>query len=109
MSKLAQLSKQLKPQQQQEEEGEIGAGASTSTGSPADARLELRYRLRGVVPNSRTVIMHCPRSSSVADGEEPVPNAEEWVWFLVEFHGRGVDKRVSLLSHDFCLDRSRLG
>jgi hypothetical protein len=90
MSKLAQLSSQLKPQQQEQEE----EGAGASDGSAVDP-LELRYRLCGVVPNSRTVVMHCPRSSSVADGEEPVPNAEDWEWFLVEFHGRGITKRVS--------------
>jgi hypothetical protein len=57
--------------------------------------LNLRYRLCGVVPNACTVATLCPRSSSLADGEEPVLHALEWVWQGVEFNAQGVTARVS--------------
>jgi hypothetical protein len=89
-SKLAKLSMQLKPQSQ-EDGGEID-GDGTPAGS--DDALQHRYRLCGVVPNSRAFAMRCPRASSMADGEEPMPDALDWVWFLIEFHGVEISTRV---------------
>jgi hypothetical protein len=85
---------QLKPQPRQEE-GEV-AGNGTAAVESTDG-LQFRYRLCGVVPNARSVAVFCPRSSSVAEGENPVPNADESVWFLVEFNRFGASTRVSFM------------
>jgi hypothetical protein len=77
---MAELSMLLKPQS----DGSAGG-------------LHLRYGLCGVVPNAHSVAVHCPLSSSLAEGEEPLSSTREWVWQYVEFNGLAVTTEVSFL------------
>src|ERR1700749_4734103 len=54
----------------------------------------LRYRLCGVIPDARTVAVLCVRSSSFADGEQPMLHPQELVWQSVEFGNHGVTSRI---------------